>query len=247
MEPFAIAVLAAGGFVAGVVNTLAGGGSMLTVPLLVMLGWPGTLATGTTRIGGLAQTVAAVASFRQRGIGALTASLPVLAPVALGSIAGAVAVSRLADATFERAFGLVMLAILAPTLRPPKPRVADGGVAAWPAWVRGLVFFAIGLYGGAFQAGVGIVLLLALGRAGYDLVTANAIKVLVVGALTAVAVPVFVASAQVAWGPALVLTAGMAAGGWVGAHFAVRGGERLIRPVLAVAVIALALRMIGLL
>ena len=89
-------------------------------------------------------------------------------------------------------------------------------------------------------------LLLALSRAGYDLVLANSIKVVIVAALTLVAVPVFVAQGQVAWLPALVLALGFAGGGALGARLAVRGGERLIRPVLVLAVIALAGRMLGL-
>ena len=95
--------------------------------------------------------------------------------------------------------------------------------------------------------GAGIALLLALGRAGYDLVTANAIKVIVVAALTAVALPVFAIQHQIVWPQALVLAAGFAAGGSLGARLATRGGDRLIRPVLGVAVVALAARMIGLL
>jgi len=244
MEPFEIAVLAAGGAVAGVVNTLAGGGSMLTVPLLVMLGLPGTVANGTNRIGILAQNLAAISSFRRAGVDGLARALPALVPVGLGSLVGALGVSQLGDATFERAFGLVMLAVLAPTLRPPRANAA--GSAPWPRWLSAIVFFAIGLYGGSFQAGVGIALLLALARSGLDLVTANAVKVLVVAALTAVAVPVFIAGGQVAWPEAAVLTAGFTAGGWLGARLAVRGGERVIRPLLVAAVIALAGRMLGL-
>jgi uncharacterized membrane protein YfcA len=107
------------------------------------------------------------------------------------------------------------------------------------------VFFAIGLYGGAFQAGVGLVITLALARSGVDLVMANAIKVIVLLALTTVAVPVFVIEGQVDWPYALVLSVGFGIGGVLGARIAVRGGERVIRPVLVGAVIALALRMIG--
>jgi uncharacterized membrane protein YfcA len=109
-----------------------------------------------------------------------------------------------------------------------------------------LLFFAIGLYGGAFQAGVGILLVFALSYAGYDLVRANSIKVVVVFAITFFAVPVFIAADQVAWLEALVLTIGFAAGGELGSRIAVRGGERVIRPVLAAAVLALAGRMFGL-
>ena len=111
---------------------------------------------------------------------------------------------------------------------------------------RALVFLAIGLYGGAIQAGIGIFLVMALSRAGYDLVRANSIKVVLIGALTAVAIPVFIASHQVDWSAGAALAAGFALGGIAGVRLAVVGGERVIRPVLGLSVVALAGRMLGL-
>jgi hypothetical protein len=239
--------LALGGLVAGVINTLAGGGSLLTVPLLVLLGLPGNLANGTNRIGILVQNAVAAWRFRAEGVHVLREALPVLAPFLLGSALGAAWVSRLADQTFERAFGLLMLVLLVPTLRE-----AQGGASRrraarpWPPAAALAANFGVGLYGGAFQAGVGLALLAVLAREGHDLVRANAIKVVVVGALTAVAVPVFVARGAVAWGPAVALAVGFSAGGALGARLAVRGGERLIRAALALAVLGLAGRMLGL-
>ena len=88
--------------------------------------------------------------------------------------------------------------------------------------------------------------MVALARSGLDLINANAVKVVVILVLTAIAVPVFVIRGQVDWGFAVVLSVGFALGGWVGARIAVRGGERIIRPVIIAAVLALAGRMIGL-
>jgi uncharacterized membrane protein YfcA len=138
-----------------------------------------------------------------------------------------------------------MLVLLVPLLRAPRFRAARA-VRRWSRVATVLVFFAIGVYGGAVQAGVGLFLLLALARAGYDLVEANAIKIAAVAALTALPVAVFVARGLVVWLPALVLAVGTALGADVGARVAVRGGERVIRPVLVVAVLALAGRMLGL-
>jgi uncharacterized membrane protein YfcA len=232
---------------AGVVNTLAGGGSLLTVPLLVLLGLPGGIANGTNRVGILLQSVVAAWRFRALGVGGLRESAPVLLPVAGGSLIGAWGISQISDALFERAFGVVMLLLLVPLLRElaaPRRERSPDPPRLGPRWA--VIFFAIGLYGGAFQAGVGIPLLFALTHAGFDLVRGNAIKVIVAAALTLTAVPVFVLAGQIAWEPALVLGVGYSAGGALGARLAVRGGERLIRPVLAVAVLALAGRMLGL-
>ena len=243
MDAQTIAMLATGGLAAGVVNTVAGGGSMLTVPLLVMLGLPGTVANGTNRVGILVQNLAAMRGFHRGGVAALQESVPILLPLCAGALVGAAAVSQVSDEAFERSFGLLMLVVLAPTLWAP--RASQANHRPWPAPLRTAVFLAIGAYGGAFQAGVGIALLLALGRTEHDLVTANAIKVIVIAAVTLLSLPVFLIEQQIAWGPALVLAAGFGVGGQLGARLALRGGERIIRATLAVAVVALAARMLG--
>jgi uncharacterized membrane protein YfcA len=237
------AILVGGGLVAGVVNTLAGGGSLLTVPLLVLVGLPGNVANGSNRIGVLVQNAAAAWRFRALGESGFRGSLPVVLPICVGSLAGAWTIARVAGPTFEKLFGVIMLIVIIPTLRPPRVRT---GAPAWPRWLTAVVFLAIGLYGGAFQAGVGLLLVAALAHAGSNLVRANSIKVVVNCALSGFAVPVFLAAGQIAWGPALVLAVGFYAGGELGARAAVRGGERLIRPVMALAVLALAGRMLGL-
>lgn len=237
-------LLVAGGLLAGVVNTLAGGGSLLTVPLLVLVGLPGTLANGSNRVGVVLQSAAAAWRFRAEGVPGIREAAFVLLPVGAGALIGAWSIAQLADRTFERVFGLAMLLLLLPTLRPPRAQATRPVRLARTS--SALLFFLIGIYGGALQAGVGLVLVAALSRAGFDLVRANSIKVIVVLVLTLAAVPVFVLEGQVAWLPAGVLSVGFAAGGELGARLAVRGGERVIRPVLALAVLALAGRMLGL-
>lgn len=238
------AILIGGGLAAGVFNTLAGGGSLLTVPLLVLVGLPGNVANGTNRIGIVVQNATAAWRFRRLGFSGFGTALPLVIPICVGSLVGSATIARVADETFEMLFGLLMLVVLVPTLRPPRPRAP--GAKPWPRRVTALVFFAIGLYGGAFQAGVGLLLVAALSHAGLDLVRANSVKVVVNCALSAFALPAFVLSDQIAWGPALVLAGGFWAGGELGARVAVRGGERLIRPALAIAVVVLAGRMLGL-
>ena len=238
-------VLFGGGLLAGVFNTLAGGGSLLTVPLLVLVGLPGTVANGSNRVGVLAQSVAAAWRFRAQGVSGFRLAAPVVLPIVLGSLSGAYVISRVADETFEKLFGALMVLLLVPILwGAPAPR----GATARRPWSRRtafLIFLCIGLYGGAFQAGVGIALVAALSYAGYDLVRANSAKVVVNAALTASVLPVFLFQHQVAWLPGLMLATGYAMGGELGARLAVRGGERIIRPVLALAVVALAGKMAG--
>ena len=236
-------LLILGGALAGVINAMAGGGSSLTVPLLVMAGVPGNAANGSNRVGILTSNISTATSFHKRGVTAYRDAAKILLPVVAGSLVGSLLISRITDDAFETLFGLLMLPIIFFSLRRPKPRL-DGDV--WSVLTTVVVFFGIGIYGGAVQAGVGLVLLAALTRAGYDLVTANVIKVLVTLAVTATALPVFIAQGNVYWGPALVLAVGLSAGGWIGARIAVEGGEEVIRWVMVVAAIGLAARLLGL-
>jgi uncharacterized membrane protein YfcA len=243
MEWWEILLLAGGGLVAGAINSIAGGGSLLTVPLLVFAGVPGNLANGSNRVGILTSTAAAAAEFRRLGVASLKQTTPILIPVMVGSFAGSSLVGLLADATFERVFGFLMVPVLILSLRKPRPK-ADG--KSWPAWVRVLVFFLIGMYGGAFQAGIGLVLIVALSHTGLGLVVANSVKVLVNLAVTLVALPTFIANGNVDWPPALIMAVGLTIGGALGANATVRGGEKIIRPVMIAAVIAFSGRLLGL-
>jgi len=240
-----VVLLLAGGLAAGMVNAMAGGGSLLTVPLLVLAGVPGNVANGSNRIGILASTAAATATFRSLGFSGWARVLPVLVPVASGSVVGAVLVGRLADETFEQVFGFLMVPVMVLSLRPPAARkVADG--EGWSGPLAAVVFLGIGVYGGAFQVGIGLLLVLALSRSGLDLVVANSIKVIVIMVVTLAALPVFIIGDRIDWLPALVLAAGFAAGGTTGARITVAGGEKVIRPVLVLAVLGFAGRLLGL-
>lgn len=215
---------------------------MLTVPLLSLAGVAGTLANGTNRIAVLIQNLAGAYGFARRNVSDRARTVAVLVPVMVGALAGSLIASQIPDELFERLFGFLMFPLLILTLRKPK---ADASAAPWPAWLTVVVFTGIGFYGGAVQAGIGLFLLLVLARAGFDLVTANAVKTILILVITAIAVPVFLYNDQIRWIPALVLSIGMGFGGYVGANVAVDGGERVIRPVLIVVVVALASRMLG--
>lgn len=241
-------LLVAGGFVAGTINTLAGGASSLTVPLLVVLGLPGNVANGTNRIGIFVQSLWSALRFRAAGFSGFQDSLPILLPTCAGAVVGAWAISLVADRTFERLFALVMVALLVPMvtgkgINPPPIRTERRALRPLVGFAA---FFLIGAFGGAFQAGVGLLLLAVLHYMGHDLIRANSIKVVVNTVLTAVVLPIFVLRGQVAWLPALYLTVGFVAGASLGVHLAVHRGEGVIRPAVAVAILLLAGKMLGL-
>ncbi len=237
-----VLLLVVGGLTAGLINAMAGGGSALTVPLLVIAGVPGNFANASNRVGILTSNAAAATAFRKLGVRGLSSAMRVLLPIIVGSLIGSFGITQLTDATFERIFGILMLPVIFLSVR--KPRV-KADAKPWSAGFVVIVFLLIGLYGGAVQVGVGLVMLAALTRAGYDLVVANNIKVVANLAVTAVALPVFIVQGKVDWVPALVLAVGFTAGGWIGAHVAVKGGEKYIRATMVVAALLLAADMLG--
>jgi len=242
MTLFEGGLLILAGIVAGVINTLAGAGSLLTVPALVLLHMPGTLANGTNRLGVLVHNLVASWRFHTEGVSGIRIALPLLLPVTLGSLLGAYAISLLPARTFEQLFALLTFVLIIPMVRPlSAPRRAD----AWPPWLTRLVFFGVGLFGGAFQAGVGLLLIAALAHAGHPLLRANSVKVVINAVLTASALVVFAARGQVAWLPGAVLAAGYGLGALIGVRLAIAGGETLIRVFVAASALALATKMLG--
>lgn len=241
MTIFEAALLLIGGAFAGVVNAMAGGGSTLTVPLLVLAGVPGVAANGSNRVGILTSNITSLLSFRNEGVRVVRNLVPIIGPALVGSLVGAYGISELTDETFERVFGLLMIPLIILTIWKPRVRTE---AAAWPLAANLGVFFLIGIYAGAVQAGVGLLLLAALSHTGLDLVSANMVKVIFTLCATLIALPVFIIQGNVRWGPAIVLAVGLSIGGWLGARFAVRGGDKWIRVVMVVASLGLAARLI---
>ena len=241
--PALIAVFAAG-LAAGFLNVVAGGGSLITLPVLLFLGLPAPLANGTNRLAILVQNVVAAGTFRREGVGDLGGAAPAALLTIPGAIAGALLAVRVSDALFRTILAAVLvLSVFA--LFAPSPRArADGRRARFGAGAA-LAFLGIGFYGGFIQAGVGILIMAAF-RAlfGVDLVRVNAWKVVVVLVFSVPALVVFIATANVDWVTGGVLAAGTATGAIIGARLSVRRGEGAIRIVVAAALVLMAVRLV---
>jgi hypothetical protein len=227
------------GFVAGFVNTLAGSGSLITLPLLILLGLPANVANGTNRVGVLLQNVVAVGAFRRHGALPMAGTWKLVAVSVAGAVLGAELAVDLDEALLRRAIGALMLVMLGVMLLGPERWIAEHATRREPRLLVELpVFFAIGVYGGFIQAGVGIFLLagLVLG-AGFNLVGANAVKNLIVLVFTGAALVVFVVNEQVQWTLGLLLGAGQMAGAWVAVRMAVTRGAEFVRLVVIVIVV----------
>jgi hypothetical protein len=240
-----LVLLIGGGALAGFINTLAGGGSFITVPLLTLAGLPPTDANGTNRVGVLVQSTAAVAGFQREGIAGFPDALRLLPVTVLGSWLGAYLASGLSDAVFSRGFGVIMLLALPVVLRNPTPSGSSGGRGRFRVVLEQALYFVVAVYGGAIQAGIGIPLLLGLaGIGGLDLVRANSVKVVLTGVLTAVALAQFAWAGEVWWSYGITLALGTGVGGYAASRVGARVGPRPIRPLLITVVVSLAVYML---
>lgn len=234
------------GVMAGFINVLAGGGSLLTLPLLIFLGLPAAVANGTNRIAILCQNIVAINSFRKKGIFPIRLALLCTLPALLGSYLGAQIAIDIDEQLFKRLLGLVMIGVMIFTLVDPMKRfkIEVSHISPLRGAVLLVTFFFVGIYGGFVQAGVGFFVISGLLAHGLDLVKINAVKVIVIFAFTIVALSVFVYHGQVDYGYGFALAIGNATGGWLGTHFAVKKGHDAIKKIVTVTVFILALKLL---
>ena len=242
----AYAGLFAVGFVAGALNVIAGGGSFLTLPILIFLGLPPTVANGTNRVGIFLQNVAAVWGFHRHQVMDWRYVVWAAVPATFGAALGTWGAVTIGDAAFRRILAFLMIAVTLWTLWDPlrkhraflqpgeRPRVLP--LAAG--------FFVVGIYGGFVQAGVGFLILATTTLAGLDLVRGNAVKVLSVLVYTALSLALFAVEGKVVWDLGLALAVGMVAGSQVGVRLTVLKGHAWIKGVVTAAVIVFAVKLL---
>ena len=228
------------GIAAGIVNTLAGGGSFLTLSAMIWLGMPAPVANATNRIGVIAQAITAVHGFRRQGVEVPEPFWPQALVTCVGAALGAGLSVVLDPEAFDRVLGVAMIAMLGVTLLRPRAWMEPGPASGlrWPA------LLVAGTYGGFLQAGVGVLLLPALVLlGGLDPVRANARKMALVGVLTLPALAIYAAWGLIDLGAGLVLAVGSALGGWLGSRITVGAGARVVWATLVLVVVATAARL----
>lgn len=235
-------VVVIAGVAAGFINTVAGGGSLLTLPALMLLGLPASVANGTNRLSVLTQSVSGALAFKRAGKLEHEALGPVVIPTVLGGACGAFVASRAPEQVLEPVLlgtmiGMAVVMVVRPKLVAPDE---GEGPVTWRERPLALVgMFGAGLYGGFVQAGVGFVLLGVLGGLfRYDVVRANALKLVCITFFGVVALAIFAHAGQVDWIPAAVLAVATVAGSQLGVRFAVKTSPRVLRGIVLVTVVA---------
>lgn len=249
MDWFLYPIVVGSGIVAGFINTLAGSGSLVTLPVLIFLGLPVNIANGTNRVAILSQNIIGVASFRQINTFDSKGVFLLGIPAVLGALVGANIAVNIEEALLETFLGIVMLIMLFVILFRPNRWLEAGLVNEYTKLhlKEFIIFFTIGIYGGFIQAGVGILLLsgLVLGI-GYDIMRANAVKVGIVLLFTAGALVVFIINEQIDWGLGLTLAIGNMLGARIAVRMSAKKGAVWAHRLLVVIVSTSALYFLGL-
>lgn len=237
------------GFAAGFINIFAGGGSMLVVPFLIFLGLPANIANATNRIAILLQNTVSVFTFQQKKILNLRTDYKLLFPVLLGSIAGAFAAVDIQKEILEKIIGGLLIVMFFMIWINPNAWIRANAEKAHNKhpFLRFLIFFAIGFYGGFIQIGVGFFLLagLVLG-CGFDLLKANAVKIFLVLSYTVIALIIFIFYDLIDWKAGLILACGNMGGAWIGTRLSIKWGATYIRYILLAALLLVALKLFSL-
>lgn len=234
------------GYAAGTVNTLAGGGGIIALPMLMFLGLPGAVANGTYRVAVIATGLSGVAGFRSKGMSTWPYS-GLLGLVALvGALIGARFSVELDELWFNRILALVLVAMVAMMVFRPVKSVGEvvEQMGKKHRWLAYIAFFFVGIYGGFIQVGVGFIILAAFtGIHKWSIVKSNSAKMMVVLIYTTAAFSVFLYEGLIRWDYGLVMAAGTAAGAWVTSRWSVDKGDKRVRYLLLIVAIGFAIKL----
>ncbi len=245
VELWKIGLLFATGIVSGWINVLAGGGSILSVPVMVFLGLPGPVANGTNRIGIIAQNIFAVWGFFRKGFSDFRLSATLAACASVGAFFGAFLGARLDGVWFERTLAVIMLGVVAVMMTGAGQKKKQNEGEARNIALGHVLMVGAGFWGGFIQIGVGFILMPILNRVmGLDLVRTNMHKVFIALTFSVVALSVFASQVEIEWVLGVALAAGFAVGGWLGAGAAIARGEALIKRVFYIALAAMAVKLL---
>lgn len=238
-------LLLAAGVIAGALNIIAGGGSFLTLPTLIFLGLPPTVANGTNRVAIFVQNIGGVWGFQRHGVIVWKYFFWAAVPATFGAGLGAWGAVAMGDDAFRDTLAFLMIAVTLWTLWDPLKKSEPAEEGHQPRITPLVIgFFVVGIYGGFVQAGAGFLILAATTMARLDLVRGNAVKVLTILVYTACALTIFAIQEKVDWRLGGVLAVGNLIGSQIGVRITVLKGHKWVKTVVTVAVIVLAIMLL---
>jgi uncharacterized protein len=234
-------ILILAGCTAGIMNSIAGGGTLVTFPSLISVGLPSIIANATSTVGLLPATLSSTYGYRNK-IRSIAPWLKLFVPVSLaGGLMGGILLVQTPTKTFDIMvpflilFATVLFMVQSIVARVMRSR-AEAHIVRSKRWIYGAVAFqfAVAVYGGYFGAGIGILMLASLGILGFkDIHEMNTLKVILGFLINVVAAAYFIACGLVHWPDACVLAVGTVIGGYTGAHVAQRVPQERVRTVIS--------------
>lgn len=234
------------GFIAGVINTIAGGGSLLTLPVLIFMGLPPNIANGTNRVGIVIQMLVGTAGFKSKGVSSFPFSIYMGIAALLGSLIGARIAVDIKGDTFNKILSFVMIAVVLIIVFKPKLKTKDliERTTGKHLWIGCLAFFFFGIYGGFINAGLGFILILFLHYFNQlSLVKANATKAVVISIYMSGALLIFILNDAVHWKMGLTMAIGTSLGAWFSSRFSVDKGDHFVKIFLLIIVSIMAIKL----
>ena len=234
------------GMMAGVINTLAGGGSLLTLPVLIFMGLPPNVANATNRIGIAFQALIGTAGYRSKGVSNFPFNIYLGISALMGSLIGAQIAVDIKGETFNKVLAVIMIIVVAIIVFKPKvsslklPERLTGKYLFYAI----VGFFFIGIYGGFINAGIGFVIILFLNNINrLSLIKTNATKVSLVFIYTCGALALFAYNGTVDWITGFVLAIGTSTGAWWSSRWSVDKGEGVIKIAMVVMVSLMSIKL----
>ncbi len=242
-------ILILAGILVGFINTLAGGGSAISLSVLILLGLPANVANGTNRVAILIQNLGAVGNFKRNRVLDVKKALVLSIPAIIGSILGAYIAADINEAIIKKIIGLILIILFFLMVLNPKKWIQQhqNPTNNRISFAQIIVFFLIGIYGGFIHIGVGYALLAGIVlNAGYDLVRANAIKVLIILLWTPLSLVVFWQHHQINLAYGLIMGIGNFLGAILASQIAVKKGANFVRYLVMAIIIFMAAHLLGL-
>lgn len=243
---YEVALLIAAGIFAGFVNTMAGGGSLLTLPLLIFLGLPPAVANGTNRIAIVVATFSANVGFVSKKVITYPFSIYLGITALVGAILGARIAIDIEGELFNRIFAIIMIVVVLIMVFKPKfsANEAQERITGMPLVISMAAFFFIGIYGGFINAGIGFIIMLFLNLFNrMNLVRVNATKVGVAFIYTMGALITFALSGSVNWFYGICLAVGTSIGAWSASRISIAKGEGIIKTIMIVMVLLMSIKL----
>lgn len=235
------------GIAAGFINVNAGGGSFITLPVLIFTGLPAAVANGTNRVALAAANIIAVLNFKKNGYFDWKLAMFLAVPATIGAVVGSLISINLSDDLYNTLLAVVIIIVILFILINPSRFIKKPAKMTKGRKTAGFfIFLALGLYGGVIQAGIGFLIITSLFFiTGFSLVKINSLKVLIVLVYMAFSITVFIISGNINWLYALILSAGNGAGAYLGSKFAVKHGDKWIKVIMIVASVIMALKLLN--